>query len=199
MDRNLVFAAGVTEIVCKPDENCSALKGIKIGGGINNVTFDSPTNSSILESYFYHTKGVFTTDFPPVPPAIVNFTSASVVASYRLTSHRGAKTLKLKYNETVQLVLQDLNSQTLEDHPFHLHGHNFYVVATGAGNFNATTDEKNFNLVNPPLRNTVTLPYAGWVAIRFIANNPGESASDPQTFFFLFFFLVSVFDSIDVE
>ena len=192
MDRNLVFAAGVTQIVCKPDENCSALNGIKIGGAINNCTFDNPTNSSILESFFYHTKGVYTTDFPPVPPAIVNFTSTSVVASYSLTSHRGAKTLKLKYNETVQLVLQDLNSQTLEDHPFHLHGHNFYVMGTGPGNFNATTDEKNFNLVNPPLRNTVTLPYAGWVAIRFIANNPGESAIHKH-------FFVSVFDSIVVE
>jgi laccase len=196
MDRNLVFAAGVAEIVCKPGESCTApSKGIKVGGAINNCTFDNPTNSSILESYFYHTKGVYTTDFPPVPPAIVNFTSSSVVASYKLTSHRGAKTLKLKYNETVQLVLQDLNSQALEDHPFHLHGHNFYVVATGAGNFDAATDEKNFNLVNPPLRNTVTLPYAGWVAIRFIANNPGESLRDPQTFYFF----VSAFDSIDVE
>jgi laccase len=174
MDRDLVFAVGVATIVCKPDENCAFFKGKKLGGAINNVTFDNPTNSSILESFFYHTKGVYNTDFPPVPPAIVNFTSTSVVASYSLTSHRGTNTLKLKYNETVQLVLQDLDSLSLEDHPFHLHGHNFYVVGTGLGNFNAMTDQKNFNLVDPPMRHTVTIPYGGWVAIRFIANNPGE-------------------------
>jgi len=48
------------------------------------------------------------------------------------------------------------------------------VVGSGFGNFNATTDPKNFNLVDPPMRNTVGLLDGGWVAIRFLANNPGE-------------------------
>ncbi|KAI4298288.1 hypothetical protein L6164_031865 [Bauhinia variegata] len=31
----------------------------------------------------------------------------------------------------------------------------------------------NFNLVDPAERNTVGVPFGGWVAIRFLADNPG--------------------------
>jgi laccase len=30
-----------------------------------------------------------------------------------------------------------------------------------------------FNLIDPVERNTVTVPAGGWVAIRFLADNPG--------------------------
>ena len=170
MDRKFVFMASVANIVCKAEENCTT----KTGATINNSTFDNPVNTSILESYYYDIKGVYGTDFPTLPPAFVNFTSNEIVAAYNLTGNRGAKVVTLKYNETVELVLQDLNGSILEDHPFHLHGHNFYVVGRGSGNFNGSHDPGSFNLVDPPMRNTVVLPKAGWVAIRFIANNPGE-------------------------
>jgi laccase len=170
VDREFVFAASVANVVCKAEENCTT----KIGATINNATFDNPVNSSILESYYYGIKGVYKTDFPTLPPAIVNFTSSETVAAYNLTGNRGTKVVTLKYNETVQLVLQDLNGLLLEDHPFHLHGHNFYVVGRGTGNFNGSHDPESFNLVDPPMRNTIVLPKGGWVAIRFMANNPGE-------------------------
>ena len=85
--------------------------------------------------------------------------------------------IELKYNQTVQIVLQNVDEDGLDDHPMHLHGHNFYVVGRGFGNYNATADPKGFNLRDPPLRNTIGLPDGGWVAIRFLANNPGESKS----------------------
>ena len=173
VDREFVFAASVANVVCKAEENCTT----KTGATINNATFDNPVNSSILESYYYDIKGVYETNFPTLPPAIVNFTSDEVVAPYNLTGTRGTKVVTLKYNETVQVVLQDLNGSILEDHPFHLHGHNFYVVGRGTGNFNGSHDPESFNLVDPPMRNTVVMPKAGWVAIRFMANNPGEFLS----------------------
>ncbi|CAG8702007.1 5320_t:CDS:2, partial [Cetraspora pellucida] len=71
-------------------------------------------------------------------------------------------------------------------HPFHLvyiliylfiivysrsiHGHSFYVVGRGNG---TTPDQSTYNLINPPYRDTVTIPPAGWLAIRFVADNPG--------------------------
>jgi laccase len=30
-----------------------------------------------------------------------------------------------------------------------------------------------YNLVDPPVRNTVLVPRLGWVAVRFVADNPG--------------------------
>lgn len=55
----------------------------------------------------------------------------------------------------------------------HLHGHEFYVLATGSGNFDPSRDASKFNLVDPPLRNTIGVPVRGWAVIRFVANNPG--------------------------
>nr|CAD1834262.1 unnamed protein product [Ananas comosus var. bracteatus] len=61
----------------------------------------------------------------------------------------------------------------VESHPFHLHGYNFFVVGTGFGNFDPAKDPAEYNLVDPPERNTVGVPAGGWTAIRFRANNPG--------------------------
>ena len=62
-----------------------------------------------------------------------------------------------------------------ERHPIHFHGFNFFVVGRGLGNYNPKKDLKNFNLVDPIERNTVVVPSGGWIAIRFIADNPGKS------------------------
>ncbi|CAG8701451.1 14431_t:CDS:2, partial [Ambispora leptoticha] len=43
-------------------------------------------------------------------------------------------------------------------HSFHLHGHSFYVVERGNG---TTPDSSAYNLVNPPYRDTVTIPPTG--------------------------------------
>jgi len=62
-----------------------------------------------------------------------------------------------------------INTDTGE-HPFHLHGHKFWILAQGNG-----TDVKTskFNTKNPLSRDTSTVPAGGWTALRFIADNPG--------------------------
>ncbi|CAG8442639.1 2339_t:CDS:2 [Diversispora eburnea] len=68
----------------------------------------------------------------------------------------------------VQIIL--LNSLRTE-HPFHLHGHAFWLIASGPG-----IDPKNlstFNLENPIIRDTTTVPGRGHIVIRYIADNPG--------------------------
>ena len=34
-------------------------------------------------------------------------------------------------------------------------------------------DAARYNLVDPPLKNTVLVPRLGWAAVRFVADNPG--------------------------
>lgn len=180
VDREIFLVGAVTNIKCDAREDCtrSIYPGTKFGTTINNVTFELPTKSSILESYYYHNdvNRVYTTDFPSDPTTVanINFTSDTAVPQYNVTTLRGPKVMTLEYNQTVQIVLQDVNVWGLDNHPFHLHGHVFYVVGRGNGNYNATTDPKNFNLVDPQVLNTVSLPNGGWVAIRFVANNPGK-------------------------
>ncbi|XWS74853.1 hypothetical protein CRYUN_Cryun01aG0033700 [Craigia yunnanensis] len=48
-----------------------------------------------------------------------------------------------------------------------------YTVGRGVGNFDPEKDPQKFNLVDPVERNTISVPTAGWTAIRFKADNPG--------------------------
>uniref|UniRef100_A0A3Q7JNS1 Plastocyanin-like domain-containing protein n=1 Tax=Solanum lycopersicum TaxID=4081 RepID=A0A3Q7JNS1_SOLLC len=62
----------------------------------------------------------------------------------------------------------------LPDHPIHLHGYHFWVVGQGFGNFDAETDTADFNLIDPPVRNTIDFSIGGWAVIRSVADNPGK-------------------------
>ncbi|CAG8646099.1 5917_t:CDS:2, partial [Ambispora leptoticha] len=74
-----------------------------------------------------------------------------------------------KPGEVIQIVLQNLMGG---EHPFHLHGHNFWVLGTG---LNETFKQgvSTLNTRTAIKRDTVVLPSAGWLAIRFVADNPG--------------------------
>ncbi|KAJ5725843.1 uncharacterized protein N7483_007200 [Penicillium malachiteum] len=56
------------------------------------------------------------------------------------------------------------------DHPIHLHGHDFYILAQGNSSqpFNGV-----INYTNPPRRDTALLPFGGYLTIAFKTDNPG--------------------------
>ncbi|XP_004506788.1 laccase-4 [Cicer arietinum] len=166
IDHSLYFTIGLG---LQPCPSCKAANGSRVVAAVNNVTFVMPT-TALLQAHYFNIGGVFTTDFPPNPPFFFNFTGSG---PKNLNTDSGTKVYRLKFNETVQLVMQDTGILTLENHPVHLHGFNFFVIGSGLGNYNSTIDSKNFNLVDPVERNTVGVPAGGWVAIRFRADNPG--------------------------
>lgn len=125
----------------------------------------------LLQAHYFNISGVFRTDFPDRPPVPFNYTGAPLTAN--LGTSLGTRLSKVAFNSTIELVLQDTNLLTVESHPFHLHGYNFFVVGSGIGNFDPKKDPAKFNLVDPPERNTVGVPTGGWTAIRFRADNPG--------------------------
>ncbi|KAM6550717.1 hypothetical protein CsatB_000525 [Cannabis sativa] len=166
IDHKLLFTVGLG---VNPCPSCKAGNGSRVVASINNVTFVMPT-TALLQAHYFNIKGVFTTDFPPNPPTIFNFTGSPPSNMATMT---GTKVYRLSYNDTVELVMQDTGIIAPENHPVHLHGFNFFVVGRGLGNYNANNDSKSFNLVDPVERNTVGVPAGGWVAIRFRADNPG--------------------------
>lgn len=90
-------------------------------------------------------------------------------------STTGSGVYMLGYYSTVDVILQNANAlseNVSEIHPWHLHGHDFWVLGYGEGKF-TKNDEKNFNLENPPYRNTAVIFPFGWTALRFVADNPG--------------------------
>ncbi|KAJ4972163.1 hypothetical protein NE237_005262 [Protea cynaroides] len=165
VDRHLFFTIGLGKNPCLTCQN-----GTKLTASLNNITFVMP-KTGLLQAHYFNIKGVFTTDFPDRPPTAFNYTGAPLTAN--LGTSLGTRLSRVAFNTTVELVLQDTNLLTVESHPFHLHGYNFFVVGTGIGNFDPAKDPAKFNLVDPPERNTVGVSTGGWTAIRFRANNPG--------------------------
>nr|XP_023906364.1 laccase-4-like [Quercus suber]POF18715.1 laccase-4 [Quercus suber] len=166
VDHKLLFTVGLG---INPCATCKAGNGSRAVASVNNVTFVMPT-TALLQAHFFNISGVFTTDFPGRPPHVFNYTGTPPSV---LQTNNGTKAYKLSYNSSVELVLQDTGIIAPENHPVHLHGFNFFAVGRGLGNYNPKTDRKSFNLVDPVERNTIGVPTGGWVAIRFLADNPG--------------------------
>ncbi|KAL3721665.1 hypothetical protein ACJRO7_034061 [Eucalyptus globulus] len=89
---------------------------------------------------------------------------------YRVANNTNATSsdaiYRLKFNTTVEIILQNANTMTANNsatHPWHLHGHDFWVLGYGMGKFDISNDPKKYNLANPIMKNT----------LRFVADNPG--------------------------
>ncbi|KAK3426130.1 hypothetical protein EUGRSUZ_F02652 [Eucalyptus grandis] len=167
-----LFTVSVNTFPCVND-SCAGPNGSRLAASVNNISFVSPS-ISILQAYYYHIKGVFGTRFPSKPPLEFNYTADYLPLAVR-TPRNGTEVKVLKYNATVEMVFQGTNVVAGTDHPMHLHGTSFYVVGWGFGNFDKKKDPKKYNLVDPPLQNTIAVPKNGWAAVRFQAFNPGTT------------------------
>lgn len=72
-------------------------------------------------------------------------------------------------DEWVYLVV---HSPFAQDHPMHLHGHDFWVLASGYGNYDSGV---GLQLKNAPRRDVAMMPASGYLVIAFKTNNPGVS------------------------
>ncbi|XP_031115582.1 laccase-15-like [Ipomoea triloba] len=169
---NLLFTISINTLPCNnTNSTCAGPNGTRLAASMNNNSFVLP-QIDILEAYYYQINGVYDDNFPSFPPLVFNFTASNLSTALQ-TANRTTEVRVLEYNETVELVFQGTNLVAGIDHPIHLHGYSFYVVGWGFGNFDKDKDPLNYNLVDPPLQNTIAVPKNAWTAIRFKANNPG--------------------------
>uniref|UniRef100_A0ACD5TFZ1 Uncharacterized protein n=1 Tax=Avena sativa TaxID=4498 RepID=A0ACD5TFZ1_AVESA len=172
VDRHFFFAVGLGADPCKSPVNgtCQAPNNTRFAASINNVSFVMPKTSLLQAHYQRRYGGVLAANFPAAPLRKFNYTGTPPNNTF--VTH-GTRVVPLSFNTTVEVVLQDTSIQGAESHPLHLHGYDFHVVGTGFGNYDAANDTARYNLVDPVQRNTISVPTAGWVAIRFVADNPG--------------------------
>jgi FtsP/CotA-like multicopper oxidase with cupredoxin domain len=85
--------------------------------------------------------------------------------TYTLPANDNGLTITGANNWTYWLIQND----TPLPHPIHLHGHDFFVLATGSGDGTNAA----LNLTNPTRRDTHTAPANGYTVIAFTADNPG--------------------------
>ncbi|CAN0926436.1 LAC7 [Linum grandiflorum] len=175
VDRHMFVTIGLALEPCKTGSGtCQGPNGQRFAASMNNVSFQFPTTMSLLQAFFHNVDGVYTKDFPSRPRLKLDYTNPNVNNNAAmLFAPKGTKVQKLKFNETVEMVLQNTAVLTVENHPIHLHGFNFHVLAQGFGNYDSLNGPKKFNLDNPQSRNTIGVPVGGWAVLRFQANNPG--------------------------
>ncbi|GAV64740.1 Cu-oxidase domain-containing protein/Cu-oxidase_2 domain-containing protein/Cu-oxidase_3 domain-containing protein [Cephalotus follicularis] len=171
-DKRVIVAISLNLQDCPANQTCKGYMGKRFFASMNNQSFIRPSKS-ILESYYHnHTEGVYSSDFPEKPSKAFNYTGVDPVTE-NMNTNFGTKILVLPYGTNIEFVLQGTSFLNTENHPIHVHGHNFFIVGRGFGNFNAAKDPAKYNLVDPPERNTVAVPTGGWAAIRIKADNPG--------------------------
>ncbi|KAI8014159.1 Laccase-7 [Camellia lanceoleosa] len=174
VDEHMFVTINLGLIPCEGNATCGGPLGERLAASMNNASFQFPTKLSMLQAFFNHVDGIYTTDFPDQPPLVFNYTNSNNNFNRTIImTSKSTKVKKLKFNSTVEMVLQNTASLGIENHPMHLHGLNFHVLAQGFGNYDPINDPKKFNLVNPQARNTIGVPTGGWAVLRFQANNPG--------------------------
>ncbi|CAA3028153.1 Multicopper oxidase [Olea europaea subsp. europaea] len=166
----LFFMLSINLLPCA-NNSCEGRFNQRFAASVNNLTFQLP-RIDILQSYYRGIRGVYGDDVPNKPPFPFNYTQDSAPQDLWLPQN-GTDVMVLDYNSMVELVFQGTNTVSGIDHPMHLHGYSFYVVGWGFGNFDKDKDPLNYNLVDPPLMETIVVPRNGWTAIRFKANNQG--------------------------
>jgi laccase len=167
----LFFTLSINLRPCPGNTSCEGPFSERLAASVNNVTMVLP-RTAILQAYYQRIRGVYGTDFPSNPPFVFNYTQEFVPRDL-WRPENGTDVYVLDYNSTVEIVFQGTSMVGGIDHPMHLHGYSFYVVGSGLGNFDRDRDPLNYNLVDPPLMETIAVPINGWTAIRFKANNPG--------------------------
>ncbi|TVT99795.1 hypothetical protein EJB05_54796, partial [Eragrostis curvula] len=145
----------------------------RIKWALNNVSFELP-HTPYLVAMTRGLLGAFDQRPPPETYAHQGYDIYGVQKNTAATVSNGL--YRLQFGSVVDVVLQNANMlapNSSETHPWHLHGHDFWVVGYGMGRFDPAKDPENFNLENPAFKNTVAVHPYGWTALRFKADNPG--------------------------
>ncbi|CAM0146251.1 unnamed protein product [Urochloa decumbens] len=184
VDEHLFLVLGEGKTSCRRAQSCTRRKGdgdrnIRVAT-MNNVSFELHSQmTSLLEAHYYHTIDMDALqELPDRPPRVFNYTDRTLIPEgpkEELLEQTSKATVarRLRHGAAVEVVFQSTALLQSNAHPMHLHGYDMFVVAQGLGNYDPEKDVARYNLVNPPLKNTVSVPNLGWAAVRFVADNPG--------------------------
>ncbi|CAF2030985.1 unnamed protein product [Rotaria magnacalcarata] len=140
-------------------------------GYFNNVTYSSNTininnNSSLTQST------VLNTTTPILYQMAMNPRTLNIPSPVRenngslpIIQSDGNGHYLVPYQAVVDIFLDNHDDG---EHPFHLHGHDFWIIATS----DYPQAEQLYRTAYIQ-RDVVSVPASGWAKIRFLANNPG--------------------------
>lgn len=85
-----------------------------------------------------------------------------------------AKQHVIQLPDADQWVYMAILSPFAQDHPMHLHGHDFWILDSGYGTFDPSQVD-TLSVVNTPRRDVAMMPASGYLVIAFKTDNPGVS------------------------
>jgi iron transport multicopper oxidase len=138
---------------------------------LNNVTFSSDANYMHMRPN--PTQGITSDLYAPIlhqmatKPNNLNIPSPLLETGSQLPTIQsdGNSHFLVPYQAVVDIYL---NNTDTGEHPFHLHGHKFWIIAT------SDYPQAEFLYAGDYIqRDTVSIPALGWAKIRYIANKPG--------------------------
>ncbi|GMN46269.1 hypothetical protein TIFTF001_015445 [Ficus carica] len=121
-----------------------------INAALNDELFFA-VSLSLLESYYINKLGKTSPDgrlmtgFPEKPRRPFDYTGADPLAG-NLNTEFGTKILVFPYGTNVEIVMQGTSHLNKENHSIHVHGHKFFGVGMGFGNFDSAKDPGKYNL-----------------------------------------------------
>ncbi|KAF4539301.1 Multicopper oxidase type 1 [Lasiodiplodia theobromae] len=112
-------------------------------------------------------------------PTLHRYTSGN--ESFRPSPESPAKINDVGFDTGVELVYETTGIQTVDvlvsnfddgNHPLHLHGYKYFVLASGHG-YPPADLYGRLDTSNPLRRDTASIEAFGWILLRFVADNPG--------------------------
>ncbi|KAF8938665.1 hypothetical protein BGZ58_000403 [Dissophora ornata] len=125
---------------------------------ILDMSFQTITKNNVNLGY------VNSTSWVPLKKAATLFQANKGVSKFA----KSQMVITLNQTQTIELIVNNYDEGS---HPFHLHGHQFYVLGAGDGSY--LPGRSAINTTNPLRRDTVTLQTFGYTVLRFVSDNPG--------------------------
>ena len=173
----------VTDLVCK-DMNTSALVPVQVVEAPSkaDTTFYLRSNFEIgawrlSRGFFNHSS--FRPDLKS--PSLHRTLDGLLTGNSSFERTETASINDAAFHERQELVIQTRGIQVLDiivsnfddgNHPLHLHGYKFFVLAQGHG-YPPDNLTESLDLSNPLRRDTATVEAFGWMMLRVVADNPG--------------------------
>lgn len=171
-DQSLLHTANVTSV--PRVANGSTLPDMKVDLDISFLIKENQLSRGYLNDETYQSYKNGSTMYQ-LAFAAENNTIKNLDVKETLTSNDHQYMLNL--NQRGSVVDLVINNYDDGNHPFHLHGHKFWVLAIGRTGWfddkHYTDDSGVMNFQNPILRDTVNIPGFGWGVLRFVVDNPG--------------------------
>ncbi|MCJ1266906.1 hypothetical protein MMC22_006791 [Lobaria immixta] len=164
MNTTQLVPAEPISVVGRPDAFFYLRSNFEIGawklsrGFFNTSSWRSDVNSPSLERFIEgYTSG--NKDFVLSAPGI----------NHRAFSLDREMVIQVNEIQTIDVLIDNFDDG---NHPLHLHGYKYFVLAQGHGYFDPHLYD-TMNLSNPLRRDTASAEAFGWILIRLVTDNPG--------------------------